>query len=69
MLSASVLVIILQQMLIIVSLFSVLREGLAECKTLHNMGVLVDVYLRAGNVCLAYQCAGYRKKMDIIDGI
>lgn len=41
----------------------------AECKAIHNMNLLMDAYLRRVTWWLGYQCAGYRKKFDIIDAI
>lgn len=41
-------------MQIIVSPFFTSQGGVAECKAVHNTGVLMDAYLRAGNMVACY---------------
>lgn len=45
--------------------FFISQGGVAECKALHNVGVLMDAYLRAGNMVachLATSVQGTGKK-------
>lgn len=41
-------------MQIIVSPFFTSQGGVAECKAVYNMGVLMDAYLRADNMVACY---------------
>lgn len=56
-------------MRIILSPFFSSQGEVPECKAVHNMGVLMDAYLRAGNMVACYLPTNVQdtgKKIDVI---